>query len=109
MGCGANFVDINVRRVVVKVGEIGDVGSAEIQDLLFTVKGPTAGALILEWYIKKVTPGSAAIWGENLSSTITIIVLKVNPPLHRESLTGHRRTYTGGRSLGDRPPNRGLP
>lgn len=43
---GAYFSDAANPQVMVQVGEIGDVGSMEIQDVLFTVEGPTAGSTL---------------------------------------------------------------
>lgn len=63
MGAGKAFSDMKKPNVVVRVGKQGDVGSVEIQDILFTVKGATAGAVIVEWNIKADKPGSAAMWG----------------------------------------------
>ena len=48
-------------RAVVKVGNVGDVGSVEIQDLIFTVKGKAAGAIVLQWNVHEASQGSAAI------------------------------------------------
>jgi hypothetical protein len=41
------------------------VGSVEIQDLLFTSKGATPGAVFVEWNIKASSPGAAAMWGKS--------------------------------------------
>lgn len=41
-----------------RVGKKGDVGSVEISDMLFTVKGATAGAILMEWNIHESTQGS---------------------------------------------------
>ncbi len=66
MGVGPKFSDVNKPYPVVKVGNKGDVGSVEIQDLLFTVKGATAGAIILEWNIHQSSQGSAAMWDTHI-------------------------------------------
>lgn len=63
MGSGSKFSNIHTPHAVVKVGNTGDVGIVELQDLLFTVRGATAGAVILEWNIHESSPGSAAMWG----------------------------------------------
>ncbi|KAF3153548.1 hypothetical protein TWF569_001860 [Orbilia oligospora] len=47
---------------MVKVGNVGDVGDVEIQDMLSGVRGGTAGAVLVQWNIKARTPGSAALW-----------------------------------------------
>ena len=63
MASGPKFSDIENPHVVIQVGKEGDVGLVEIQDLLFTVRGNTAGAILMEWNIKESSPGSAAMWG----------------------------------------------
>ncbi|RHZ63004.1 hypothetical protein CDV55_105196 [Aspergillus turcosus] len=62
MATGSKFQDANNPLVAVQVGKEGDVGIAEIQDLLFTVKGPTAGAVLVEWNIHEEAQGSAGLW-----------------------------------------------
>jgi hypothetical protein len=46
------------------VGQDGQTGTAELQDLLFTTKGATAGVVLVEWNLKADKSGSAAMWGE---------------------------------------------
>lgn len=65
MASGANFADMNNPRVLLQVGQRGDVGSVEMQDLLFTTKGNTAGAVLVEWNIKASSTGSVAMWGKS--------------------------------------------
>ncbi|KAI5803498.1 glucan 1,3-beta-glucosidase [Peziza echinospora] len=62
MAQGAKFSDINNPKVVVQVGKKGEKGVIEITDMLFTVRGGTAGAVLMEWNIKESSPGSAAMW-----------------------------------------------
>ncbi|KAJ5553987.1 hypothetical protein N7513_003946 [Penicillium frequentans] len=62
MATGSKFEDVERPHVAVKVGNDGDVGIVEIQDLLFTVSGPTAGAVLLEWNVHESTQGSAGLW-----------------------------------------------
>lgn len=45
-----------------RVGEPGDKGIVEISDFLFTVQGPTAGAVLVEWNVHEDTQGSAGMW-----------------------------------------------
>ncbi len=52
---------------MLKVGLPGTVGDVEMQDLLFTTLGNTAGAILVEWNIKAKTAGSAGLWGEYLT------------------------------------------
>lgn len=61
---GSKFQDMTNPHVLFRVGNRGDTGSVEIQDLLFTTTGPTAGLVAVEWNINGATAGSAAMWGE---------------------------------------------
>lgn len=47
---------------MLKVGNAGDVGDIEMQDLIFTNRGPTAGLILVEWNVAAATPGSAGLW-----------------------------------------------
>jgi glucan 1,3-beta-glucosidase len=62
MGTGSAFKDETSPKAVVQVGEVGDEGVIEITDMMFTVKGPTAGAVLVEWNVHESTQGSAAMW-----------------------------------------------
>ncbi|EAQ92534.1 hypothetical protein CHGG_00769 [Chaetomium globosum CBS 148.51] len=60
---GSAFSDANNPKVMVRVGATpGLVGNVEMQDLFFTTKGPTAGAVLLEWNMAADAKGSAALW-----------------------------------------------
>jgi len=63
MATGSKFQDMMNPHAMFKVGNVGDVGSMEIQDMLFTVKGPTAGAVLMEWNIQASSQGAAGMWG----------------------------------------------
>lgn len=62
MGSGPRFADANNPRVMVQVGDKGDTGIIEIQDLMFTVSGATAGAVLVEWNTHESSQGSSALW-----------------------------------------------
>ncbi|KAF4153480.1 hypothetical protein CNMCM6069_000690 [Aspergillus lentulus] len=62
MATGPKFQDEQNPRVAVQVGRSGDVGIIEIQSLMFTVSGPTAGAVLLEWNVHESSQGSAGMW-----------------------------------------------
>ncbi|RYP46686.1 hypothetical protein DL768_007158 [Monosporascus sp. mg162] len=62
MGTGSFFEDSSNPQVMVQVGKKGDRGSLEIVDMLFTVKGPTAGAILMEWNVRGDSQGSAGMW-----------------------------------------------
>ncbi|KAJ2975979.1 hypothetical protein NUW58_g8206 [Xylaria curta] len=57
-GAGTFFSDLNNPKVMVQVGQKGDVGDIEIVEMLFIVKGPTAGAVLMEWNVAAETQGS---------------------------------------------------
>jgi hypothetical protein len=59
------FEDESKPRPIVQVGKKGDVGIIEMQDLLVTVRGPTAGAIVIQWNVHGSVKGSAGLWGEN--------------------------------------------
>ncbi|KAJ6007783.1 hypothetical protein N7540_011759 [Penicillium herquei] len=66
MATGEKFADVENPRVADQVGFSGDVGIIEIQDLLFTVSGPTAGAIVMEWNVEQSVKGSAAMWDSHI-------------------------------------------
>lgn len=55
---------------MVVVGNIGETGSVELQDLLFTNEGATAGVKLMEWNVANSSPGSAAMWGIGLLAQV---------------------------------------
>lgn len=59
---------------MVRVGKPGDKGIIEIQDMMFTTEGNTAGVILMEWNVAQTSPGSAAMWGKR-SKMIDICVL----------------------------------
>lgn len=64
MATGPTFQDEQRLKAAVQVGRCRDVGVVEIQDLQFTVAGPTAGAILVEWNVAQSFQGSAGMWGE---------------------------------------------
>lgn len=64
MATGPAFENAHRPRIAVKVGNEGDSGIVEIQDMLFTVSGPTAGAVLMEWNVHETAQGSAGLWGK---------------------------------------------
>jgi hypothetical protein len=59
---GSKFSDALKPRVMLKVGNDDDVGTVEMQDLILTTKGGTAGAVLMEWNVRAKSPGAAALW-----------------------------------------------
>ncbi|KAK4998198.1 hypothetical protein LTR66_002539 [Elasticomyces elasticus] len=45
-----------------RVGNPGDVGTVEMQDIVFETRGPAPGAIMVEWNLAGSTPGAAAMW-----------------------------------------------
>ncbi|KAF6838862.1 LysM domain-containing protein [Colletotrichum musicola] len=62
VAAGAFFEDAKTPKVLVKVGNPGDVGDVEMQDIIVTTSGPTAGAILIQWNIEAASAGSAALW-----------------------------------------------
>ncbi|KFY91677.1 hypothetical protein V498_05365 [Pseudogymnoascus sp. VKM F-4517 (FW-2822)] len=63
---GSYFADIDNPKVMVKVGNKGDVGSIQITDMMFTSIGALPGLVYVEWNIKEDAPGSAGMWDSHI-------------------------------------------
>jgi hypothetical protein len=57
---------------MLRVGNRGDVGTVELQDLILTTKGGTAGAVLMEWNVRAASPGAAALWGKHDQNSLSI-------------------------------------
>ncbi|KIW93449.1 uncharacterized protein Z519_06054 [Cladophialophora bantiana CBS 173.52] len=62
MATGPFFGDQFNPQPMWKIGNPGEVGTVEISDLVFEVKGPCPGAILIEWNIKGAGPALAGIW-----------------------------------------------
>ncbi|KAH7360471.1 1,3-beta glucanase [Rhexocercosporidium sp. MPI-PUGE-AT-0058] len=63
MAGGSNtFKDQNNPKPVFQVGQVGDVGTVEMSDLMFETLGPQPGAIMMEWNVKEASQGSAGLW-----------------------------------------------
>jgi len=64
MGTGSYFENYNDPQVVVRVGESGSEGVAEITDIIFSTRGPAAGAIVVEWNVHDPSgeQGAAGTW-----------------------------------------------
>ncbi|KAJ7061666.1 glycoside hydrolase family 55 protein [Mycena amicta] len=62
MGSGAKFADQTNPQPVLQVGNPGDVGIAEISDLVITTTGGSAGAVGIEWNLEATSAGAAGLW-----------------------------------------------
>ncbi|KAB2576720.1 Exo-beta-protein [Lasiodiplodia theobromae] len=59
---GSNFWNPDEPRTMVKVGNSGDVGVAQISDMLFTVADVLQGCKLLEINMAGNTPGDVGLW-----------------------------------------------
>ncbi|KAK0671590.1 glycoside hydrolase family 55 protein [Cercophora samala] len=62
VGFGSFFKDSSNPKPVVRVGNPGDVGTAQISDIRITVGDVLPGAILLQFNMKGATPGAVAIW-----------------------------------------------
>lgn len=60
-GAGSAFMDDSNPQPIVKIGNTGDVGTVDIQDMRFTVAEKLPGAIILEVNMAGNNPGGVAI------------------------------------------------
>ncbi|KAI2601954.1 glycoside hydrolase family 55 protein [Hypoxylon sp. NC1633] len=67
-GNGNKFKDSGNPKPVVSVGNPGDVGIAQIQDMRFTVSDVLPGAIIVQFNMAGSSPGNVALW----NSLITV-------------------------------------
>ncbi|KAF9648249.1 exo-beta-1,3-glucanase [Thelephora ganbajun] len=61
-GTGSKFSDIDNPKTVVQVGAPASKGTAEIGGIVFSTRGPTAGAIVLQWNVYSETKGCAGMW-----------------------------------------------
>lgn len=61
-GGNSNFKDMSNPKPVFQVGQPGDVGNVEMQDLIFETQGPQPGAILMEFNVAGQSKGSAGIW-----------------------------------------------
>jgi glucan 1,3-beta-glucosidase len=59
---GSYFASMANPKVMVQVGNAGDVGTVEISDMLFTSTGSLPGLVLMEWNVQAEKPGSVGIW-----------------------------------------------
>ncbi|OCL04180.1 glycoside hydrolase family 55 protein [Glonium stellatum] len=62
---GSNFYNPNAPTTMVQVGNSGDVGVAQISDMLFTVADVLQGCKLVEVNIAGSTPGDVGIWNSH--------------------------------------------
>ncbi|KAJ3377412.1 hypothetical protein HDU84_008666 [Entophlyctis sp. JEL0112] len=59
---GAAFQNASAPVPVFRVGNVGDVGTVEISDLIFETVGAQPGAILIEWNVQQATQGSTGMW-----------------------------------------------
>lgn len=64
MAAGDFFSDIKNPQVAFRVVKLGDEGFVEISDIAFTTRGPTPGAIVVEWNVHEPEgqKGAAGMW-----------------------------------------------
>ncbi|KAK4463428.1 glycoside hydrolase [Cladorrhinum samala] len=62
VGFGSFFKDSSNPKPIIKVGNPGDVGTAQISDMRFTVGDVLPGAIIVQFNLAGNQPGDVAIW-----------------------------------------------
>ena len=62
---GANFADAQNPQVMVRIGKIGQVGVAQISDMLFTVADVLPGCILVEVNMAGQHPGDVATWNSH--------------------------------------------
>jgi glucan 1,3-beta-glucosidase len=65
-GSGANFQSQTSPKPVVQVGASGSSGTMEITDMIFSTKGPAAGAIVVEWNVKGSSAAAAGMWDTHI-------------------------------------------
>lgn len=61
-GAGEAFQDAKTPKTMVQIGQAGDVGTIEIQNMRFSVSEILPGAIILEINAAGTNPGDVALW-----------------------------------------------
>ncbi|RYO80300.1 hypothetical protein DL762_007713 [Monosporascus cannonballus] len=61
-GNGESFKDSSNPKPVVKIGNPGDVGVAQISDMRFTVSDVLPGAILVQYHMAGNSPGDVALW-----------------------------------------------
>lgn len=59
---GSFFANASDPKPMIQVGNPGDVGVAQLADLMLTTRGPAPGAVLLSWHVQGAAPGDAGIW-----------------------------------------------
>ncbi|KAF8520004.1 exo-beta-1,3-glucanase [Hysterangium stoloniferum] len=66
LGTGSMFQSQTSPHPVVQVGAPGSIGTMEITDIMFSTRGPTPGAIVVEWNVKGSGIAAAAAWDTHI-------------------------------------------
>lgn len=66
LGTGPAFQDVQNPRPVVRVGRPGDSGDLLLADLVFSTRGHTPGAIVMEWNVHERAQGSVAMFDAHI-------------------------------------------
>ncbi|KAK4951997.1 hypothetical protein LTR10_009917 [Elasticomyces elasticus] len=62
MVTGPKFQDMADPRVAFRVGQRGDIGTTELVEIMFQTRGPTPGAILMEWNLECSGPATCGMW-----------------------------------------------
>ncbi|KAG2176475.1 hypothetical protein INT43_005715 [Umbelopsis isabellina] len=62
MAKGSAFSSMSNPTPMLKIGNAGDTGVAELSDLLFSTKGAQPGAILVQWNLAGSSQGSSGMW-----------------------------------------------
>lgn len=79
-GHGDGFKDAANPKPVVKVGNDGDVGVAQISDMRFTVSDVLPGAIIVQFNMAGTKPGDVALWNSLIVCLPLVPLRYAQPP-----------------------------
>jgi glucan 1,3-beta-glucosidase len=59
---GQYFANAAAPKPMFRLGNPGDVGVAQLADVMLTTRGPAPGAMLLEWHVSGANPGDSGVW-----------------------------------------------
>jgi len=62
IGAGSAFQSQTSPAPVFQVGNVGDIGAVEITDLIFEIRGPQPGAILVQWNVQGSEQGATGMW-----------------------------------------------
>lgn len=68
MATGDYFGDPKNPKPVWSIGEVGQSGTVQIVDMLFSHQGPVPGAIMLQWNLNSTCPGKSGLWSTHFRS-----------------------------------------